>query len=165
MKEKQLDEKDLKFAIDYLDNGLDVGKAVYNTGITKSTNRSTQLKVGKSYYNKPEVYNYIREQLEKRSNNTSGIINTGEILKFLTDVIRGEVYEEDYHTIKTGYGMGQFEEIFKKHKLQIKCKDRLKAIEILATKFPQEDNEKKLVCIADDIPVIEGDEDEYDEYE
>ena len=142
---KRLTIKQKKFADEYIKTGNATQSAI-NAGYSKKTARQ----VGAENLTKPNIKSYIDKQLTKLEDES--IADAKEVMKYLTQAMRGETYDEVYY--KSEYG-GE-----KLGKVRIPSKDRIKAAELLGKRY-QLFTDK--VNLEGNLPVIIYGEDEIED--
>lgn len=142
---KKLTIKQQKFADEYIKTGNATQSAI-NAGYSKKTARQ----VGAENLTKPNIKSYIDKQLTKLEDES--IADAKEVMKYLTQAMRGETYDEVYY--KSEYG-GE-----KLGKVRIPSKDRIKAAELLGKRY-QLFTDK--VNLEGNLPVIIYGEDEIED--
>ncbi len=142
---KKLTIKQQKFADEYIKTGNATQSAI-NAGYSK---KSAQ-QMGAENLLKPVIKSYIDKQLTKLED--EAIADAKEVMKYLTQAMRGETYDEVYY--KSEYG-GE-----KLGKVRIPSKDRIKAAELLGKRY-QLFTDK--VNLEGNLPVIIYGEDEIED--
>lgn len=124
MKEKEeeilLNERQRKFCDEYLKTGVAYSAAI-NAGYSETYARSDSHKL--------LANTRIRQYLDKRLTvlKDKDVADQEEVLRFLTDSMRGKFKQEQVLIVPTGEGRGQIEKVY----LAAKLSDRLKAGELL----------------------------------
>ena len=114
---KKLTIKQKKFADEYIISG-NATEAAIKAGYKNEVS-------GRENLQKPTVKAYIDEQLTKLED--EAIADAKEVMKYLTQAMRGETYDEVYY--KSEFG-GE-----KLGKVRIPSKDRIKAAELLGKRY------------------------------
>ena len=114
---KKLTIKQKKFADEYIISG-NATEAAIKAGYKNEVS-------GRENLQKPTVKAYIDEQLTKLED--EAIAGAKEVMKYLTQAMRGETYDEVYY--KSEFG-GE-----KLGKVRIPSKDRIKAAELLGKRY------------------------------
>ena len=142
---KKLTIKQQKFADEYIKTGNATQSAI-NAGYSKKTAAT----IGAQNLIKLNIKSYIDKQLTKLEDES--IADAKEVMKYLTQAMRGETYDEVYY--KSEYG-GE-----KLGKIRIPSKDRIKAAELLGKRY-QLFTDK--VNLEGNLPVIIYGEDEIED--
>lgn len=136
--------KQKKFANLYI-KYLNASRAAREAGYSLKTADRT----GSEYLKKPEIKAYIDKQMAEKNNEE--IASADEVLKFLTDMMRGNIPEE----VVVVESCGDYLSKAKNVKKSAQPKDKNKAAELLGKRYrlfeDKEQNKDDSVKIVDDI--------------
>lgn len=112
--------KQQRFADEYIISG-NATEAAIKAGYSARTARS----IGQENLTKPDIKSYIDERLKELED--EAIAKQGEVLKYLTSLMRGEEKEQ------TLIGLGDGEQGITN--IEVSAKDRIKAAELLGKRY------------------------------
>lgn len=141
-----------RFCDIYLSNGFNGTQACRDAGYSSVAPNGLTKKANK-LLNEPDIKAYIKEVLEETDEKL--IATKDEILKFLTDTMRGKTKEKTAVTVRTGLGNGVFSDEIKQVDVQVKARERLKSAELLAKirkYIDGEGDDKTPIIIQNNIP-------------
>lgn len=143
----KLTEKQKRFACEYL-----IDQNATQSAIRAGYSKKTAYSIGQENLKKPEIKNYIDEQLKKIE--SKKIAKVEEILEHLTSVMRGEETEETIVIEGQGDGISKARKIRK----ELSAKDRLKAAELLGKRYSLFTD--KVDARVDIMPIVIGGDEE-----
>lgn len=150
--EKKLTEKQKRFADYYIETGNGTEAA-----IKAGYSENTASEMGYENLNKPHIKNYIDKLLQQKDH--SRIASQDEVLQYLTNVMRGNVQEEQVVV----ESVGDYMSAARKVKKQVSPKDRNKAAELLGKRYRLFVDKKEIegnlnTVILDDLEEVDGSE-------